>query len=131
MSKQPVPGWVTVNGRVPVAEAMAEYERLKALLPPGTPITADMMRPWLNAQRGTTNGVQRRQRTSASQPVERRGPGRRPWTSARFHQRYRDAIAEVGADARDIDIAQSSAFGYADARQLSRLAKRFGRPVVE
>ena len=85
------------------------------------------------AHRNTGRLAAARRAVGVSNPigVERRRAGRPAWSAERFHARYREAIAEVGLDANDEQIAASSAFGFADERQLRRLASRFGRPVIE
>ena len=44
MSGEPKPGWQVVRGTVDAAEAIAEYERVKAMLPPGVEPTLDDLR---------------------------------------------------------------------------------------
>jgi hypothetical protein len=68
------------RGTVPVEEALAEYERLKAILPPGVEPTIDMMeRPWLP-------------RTRAQATVPRHGP--RPMTNpAEIHAKRAELLA--------------------------------------
>lgn len=57
--------------------------------------------------------------------VERRKPGRPPWTADRFHREYRAAREHCGLDPSNKELA--AAMGYGE-RWLSRLLTRFGRP---
>lgn len=75
-----------VRGRVPVEDALAEYERVKAILPPGSRVTVeDIRKPWLERPGG-------REAT----PSERRpGPQARalPGSSRKELEAIRDKLA--------------------------------------
>lgn len=72
--------WREFRGTVPVEQALDEYERAKAKLPPGVEPTIDMIeKPWL-------------QRPKRDRPAPaRRRRGRSYWTAALFDKRMEQA----------------------------------------
>lgn len=61
-------------------------------------------------------------------PVIRRGPGRPPMTRETFWRKYRVAVASLGPDATEVEIATGAVFLWTDARPLQRRIALFGLP---
>lgn len=111
--KQKAGGWVEVRGTVPEG-AEAEYARLQAMLPPGTPVTVDMMRPWLLAHTG-------RAAPSRSQPKVRRNGGPPPGlVDGVTVGRIIEAIAEVGGAPTQPVVAERMGCTDRRVRQVLR-----------
>jgi hypothetical protein len=67
VSGESKPGWRVVRGTVDTAKALAEYERVKAMLPPGVEPTLDDLHR-VNAR--DDDGVHRRARGALDVPPE-------------------------------------------------------------
>jgi hypothetical protein len=76
VSGEPKPGWRVVRGTVDAAKAAAEYERVKAMLPPGVEPTLEDLRR-VNARGEDYRGTARAPRAEAARKAAARAPGSR------------------------------------------------------